>query len=237
MLDMLSAETSDLARFLVRAECGGLAVILVSSRDLPATRLAVEFAGLRHVIAVSEGDCLDYITELKPDLIVADSAIGFARDSFLSAVEKRKATESLPVLFVASGEQDGITCSHDVESLCFGSLFLMIRATLRRERPNVLTGVRKAGPFALDEDSFRLNSGGRSAVLARTDFCVLGPFFDAPAAVLDRRLLAQLFFGSSWESHDIRSVDAYLARSRRSAKTQLGIDPIRSVRGKGYSLA
>lgn len=145
-----------------------------------------------------------------------------------------RTTETLPVLMLTdekpTDQRELQLCASVVEA------FLVVRASLRRERPAALRGSRTYGALTLDEPGFRLNYIETSIALSRAEVAVLGPFFDVPGAVFDREILARLFIqGQPWNGNT-RLVDVQISRVRRRVKQELGFGLLKSVRGQGYVL-
>lgn len=160
-----------------------------------------------------------------------------AEPDFCERISQARATETLPIMPIMPehGNRDfplALTaCSSAIE------VFLKTKALLRRERLIALRSRRRIGQYVLDESEFRMSFKGKSASLSKTDLCILGPFFDVKEATLDRRSLRCLAFAESGWKRGSRSIAAQVSRVRRNVKAQIGIDPLRSIRGIGYALA
>ncbi|MBV0911818.1 winged helix-turn-helix domain-containing protein [Anianabacter salinae] len=115
----------------------------------------------------------------------------------------------------------------DVQTLC--------RSAVRRIRPQAVAETRQFGAMTLDEETFGLRARDGTMPLTRMDVTILGMMFDAPARIWSRDILQQAVF-SPFDIPKSRALEAKISRLRRSAKDQLGIDPINLVRGAGYRL-
>lgn len=215
----------------------GLALALTDCSNLIGTlSRALDLARFDVIPVDDEAACLAQITANKPDIVFVDERVVVNASDFHSRVDQTRVTESLPLLPIRQKGQAGLsalTLHHDSAET---EIFLKTRALLRRDRHVALRGDRRSGPFILDEPRFKLHFNDRSVDLSKIELCLLGPFFDLDHAVFDRDSLEQLAFSESARKVGTRIVDFKISRIRRRLKAQLGIDPLRSVRGVGYAL-
>lgn len=204
------------------------------------TREAAELAGLTISATASREELLHCLETDRPDLIIVSGADQGEPDPLLDEIEAARRTEKMPVLFVADEAPRPAGNHANFDWLSPGAnlsvMFLAIRALLRRERPWVLEEVRAGGTLELDEASFRLSDGNRTAPLNKVDLSILGPFFDAPGHVFDRAMLQRLAYGPRQWKEGSRLIDGGVCKTRRLLKRHLGHDPIQTVRGVGYHL-
>ena len=202
---------------------------------------ALRCAGLSMTKARTKEDLLHRIGQAKPDLVVILGAQdGHDPASLLADINASRRTETMPVLFISEA---GIQCAGAYanfdriapDSGVFET-FLAVRALLRRERPWILQESRCYGALQLDEARFRLAYGQRTAALGKLDINILGPFFDAPGHVFDRRMLQRLAYEYGRWKKGSRLIDAGVCRTRGLLMEHLGFDPIQTVRGVGYRL-
>jgi len=114
-------------------------------------------------------------------------------------------------------------------------LALVLRALMRRSRPQAMIGRSAWGTLALDEACLTFSIRGEPAALSLEVFSVLGLMMDAPDRLWDRSDLHRFVFGAG-SGNDIRAIDTRISRARRHVSAALGRDPIRTVRGVGYAL-
>jgi hypothetical protein len=114
--------------------------------------------------------------------------------------------------------------------------FLLLRATLRRKRPHVMTDRLSCGVLSLDQEKFRLSLEGREITLSKLEFCVLGAMMDAPRMVWSKVFLNRVVFGPVALKPG-RQFDTYMSRVRRGIRDRLGIDPIVAEHRIGYALS
>lgn len=113
---------------------------------------------------------------------------------------------------------------------------LRLRALLRRCRPAALVEKRLVGDMTLDEAALTLTIGERTAPLSVEGFRILAPMFDDPDHVWTREELLALVYGAM-TTNGPRTVDVKLNIVRRRLRAALGCDPVRAVRGQGYTIA
>lgn len=215
-----------------------LALALTTSSCLVRKlRDAIEIAGFDLVAVKDVERCTAAISMEKPDIVFLDLRLVDYTAEFKNRLAEARVTETLPILPIRPH------ICHDTRSMSLtpqspkSEIFLKTRALLRRERPVALKGKRHNGPFVLDEPRFKLNYADKSADLSKPELCLLGPFFDVDEVVLDRRSLEILAFLQNDRKVGSRIVDFQISRMRRRLNSQLGTDPLRSVRGVGYTLA
>lgn len=209
-------------------------LLWVSERALPsAIANACDMAAIDVLAAKHLDRCLWHIAKHKPDILLQDVSLTATWPAFINKALDTRVTLTLPILdfvvdpitYLALGPESGT-----IEAL------LAIKGLLRRERPGLINKVHDAGNFILDESSFKLSCGENWVGINKTDLCTLGPLFDAPDTVFDRQSLARLVCGTAYNYNVMRTIDAQVSRTRRHVTAHLGIDPIRAVRGVGYTL-
>lgn len=217
----------------------GLAIALLTCQTMCETLAkAFDLAGLDVLIVNELAACLSSIPTTRPDLVVFEAdALKCETDVFQHYVAAVRTTETLPTLQLSVPRRDRTQKLCVADDCTLSEAFLTLRAILRRSRPTALKGKRRCDPFLLDESRFKLFYNDTCAELSKADLCILGPFFDVRNAVFDRTTLEHLAFASQNFRPGNRTVDVHVSRARRHIRKQLGIDPIRSIRGVGYALA
>lgn len=222
----------------VPAECSGRVLVLEADGPLPLTvDAAIGLCGLSYETVTDRDHCLSVLPARKPDLVLI-VAEAWSADwaTFAQLLDKRRITETLPVLFITRRVDPAALLAQVAQDDPCLDAFLAIRSLIRRERPFLLCQRRQAGIFVLDEEQFQIHCGDRSAVLSKVDACLFGPLFDVRDGVLERTMHSQLAFGQRQWNLDRRTIDVQIGRARRSIKRQLDHDPLRSIRGVGYAL-
>jgi len=178
------------------------------------------------------------VSDHRPDYVLLGGPVGA---SDLAALVAAMRTASLGVLVL---RQDGVTPIAappllEVEVIDpaegLDGFTLRLRGLMRRCRPVALAGRRSVGGVTLDEAAMTIGTGAATMPLSLEDFRLLGPLFDRPTQVWSREALLDLAYGTQ-TANALRTVDVKLNRTRRRVRAALGHDPIRSVRGLGYSL-
>jgi len=109
-----------------------------------------------------------------------------------------------------------------------------VQALLRRSRPSLLATTLAAGDIELDRESRRVRRAGQELHLGPTEFRLLEFLMQSPGRVFTREQLLDNVWGRNVYI-DERTVDVHVGRLRKALNVQDGHDPIRTVRGAGYS--
>ena len=114
-------------------------------------------------------------------------------------------------------------------------LLARIRALLRRASPERVALVLTIGDLELDREKKRVSRSSRPVDLGPTEFRLLEFLMERPGRVFSREQLLDGVWGSDVYI-DERTVDVHVGRLRKALNRGHGADPIRTVRGAGYSL-
>lgn len=187
---------------------------------------------LNHLVVDGSSDICALIASRKPDLIIMTEDVyhGFG-PGFRDAVSAAKVTSTLPLLILSPNE----IADRFARYGCAATLAMDVRAVLRRERPQAVSGTVSAKGFLLDEASMRLFHDGRFMDLRMSEVTLIGPLMDNPDVVFDRSTLAALALGERLVVTENRRLDFYINQLRRRIRARLGLDPVKSLRGKGYT--
>ncbi|MDH5412106.1 MAG: winged helix-turn-helix domain-containing protein, partial [Alphaproteobacteria bacterium] len=158
-------------------------------------------------------------------------------------IRRDPATHDLPVIMLtARGEEaDRIrgleTGADDYVTKPFSpaELIARVRALLRRARPAIGADELTAGDIVMDLAAHRVFLGGSEVELGPTEFKLLRHFMEHPGRVYSRDQILDAVWGRDINVED-RTVDVHIGRLRKSLRAATGRDPIRTVRGAGYSL-
>ncbi|HVY59154.1 MAG TPA: winged helix-turn-helix domain-containing protein, partial [Xanthobacteraceae bacterium] len=110
-----------------------------------------------------------------------------------------------------------------------------VRALLRRANPERVASVLTAGDVELDREKKRVSRAGRPIDLGPTEFRLLEFLMQSPGRVFSREQLLDRVWGRDVYV-DERTVDVHVGRLRKALNRGRETDPIRTVRGAGYSL-
>jgi two-component system phosphate regulon response regulator PhoB len=221
-------------------------VLLVE--DEPAQREVIaynlEAEGFDVVQAGDGEEAMLMVEEEAPDIVILDwmmpklSGIEVCR-----RLKMRAETQKLPVIMLsARGEEvdrvRGLETGADdyvIKPFSVMELMARVRVQLRRVRPASLGEVLAWDDIRVDTETYRVYRGEKVVKLGPTEFRLLSTLIEKPGRVLSREQLLDRVWGRDIYV-DTRTVDVHVGRLRK-ALCQFGHeDPIRTVRGAGYSL-
>src|SRR5690606_17239126 len=193
---------------------------------------------------VERGDDAEVrIRESVPDLVILDWMLpGVSGIEICRRLRARSETKQLPILMLtARGEEServrGLGTGADdyvVKPFSLPELLARVHALLRRARPEQTMKVLTAGDIELDREKKRVHRAGRELHLGPTEFRLLEFLMVSPGRVFSREQLLDSVWGR--EAYiDERTVDVHVGRLRKALSRGREIDPIRTVRGSGYS--
>jgi two-component system phosphate regulon response regulator PhoB len=221
-------------RILVVEDEAALAYLLVY--NLEAEGYLVEH--------VDHGDEAELrIAESPPDLVILDWMLpGVSGLEICRRLRARENCRDIPVIMLtARGEEServrGLSVGADdyvVKPFSTPELMARVRALLRRARPERVASKLLMGDIDLDRDTRRVRRGGREIHLGPTEFRLLEYLMEKPGRVFTRAQLLDNIWGMTAEI-DERTVDVHVGRLRKALIRGREKDPIRTVRGSGYS--
>ncbi|HUZ67427.1 MAG TPA: phosphate regulon transcriptional regulator PhoB [Beijerinckiaceae bacterium] len=183
------------------------------------------------------------LAEAAPDLVILDWMLpGVSGLEICRRLRAREATKTLPIIMLtARGEEGervrGLSVGADdyvVKPFSVPELMARVRALLRRSRPERIASRLSAGDIELDRETRRIHRAGRELHLGPTEFRFLEFLMEKPGRVFSRGQLLDAVWGTSSEI-DERTVDVHVGRLRKALSRGQERDPIRTVRGTGYS--
>jgi two-component system, OmpR family, phosphate regulon response regulator PhoB len=183
------------------------------------------------------------LIESPPDLVILDWMLpGVSGLEICRRMRAREATRTLPVIMLtARGDEServrGLTIGADdyiVKPFSVPELMARVRALLRRSRPDRVAALLVAGDLALDRENWRVVRSARNVHLGPTEFRLLEYLLGKPGRVFSRAQLLDSVWGLSAEI-DERTVDVHVGRLRKALSLAGERDPIRTIRGAGYS--
>jgi two-component system phosphate regulon response regulator PhoB len=221
--------------------------ILIVEDEEPLTlllRYNLEAEGYE-VDAVARGDeAQTKLQEAVPDLVVLDWMLpGLSGIELCRRLRARPETKSLPIIMLtARGEESekvrGLATGADdyiVKPFSVPELLARVRALLRRASPERVASVLAIGEIELDREKKRVSRGNRPISLGPTEYRLLEFLMERPGRVFSREQLLDSVWGN--ETYiDERTVDVHVGRLRKALNRPKEVDPIRTVRGSGYSL-
>lgn len=196
------------------------------------------------VDSVARGDEAEIrLREQVPDIVLLDWMLpGLSGIELCRRIRARSETERLPIIMLtARGEEGdrirGLSTGADdyiVKPFSVPELLARVRALLRRTKPAHIATLLKAGDIELDRETHRVRRAGQELHLGPTEFRLLEFLMQSPGRVFSREHLLNAVWG-----HDVyideRTVDVHVGRLRKAINLPRRPDPIRTVRGAGYS--
>jgi two-component system, OmpR family, phosphate regulon response regulator PhoB len=196
------------------------------------------------VESVKRGDEADLrLREQTPELVILDWMLpGLSGIELCRRIRTRHETERLPVIMLtARGEEGdrirGLSTGADdyiVKPFSVPELLARVRALLRRAKPAHIATLLLAGDMELDRETRRVRRDGRELHLGPTEFRLLEFLMQSPGRVFSREQLLDAVWGRDVYI-DERTVDVHVGRLRKAINRPRRPDPIRTVRGTGYS--
>jgi two-component system, OmpR family, phosphate regulon response regulator PhoB len=199
--------------------------------------------GFRVRATANGEDVAHLVNEERPDLIVLDWMLpGISGIEVCRLLRSRPETRDIPVIMLtARGEENervrGLATGADdyiVKPFSVPELLARIKTILRRVNPDSIAERLKAGDIALDRRTRRVTRATRDITLSPTEFRLLEYLMQSPGRVYSRSQLLDAVWGRDIYV-DERTVDVHVGRLRKCLKRGREIDPIRTVRGMGYS--
>ena len=189
-------------------------------------------------------EALLLIREDVPDVIVMDWMM-----PHLSGIEvcrrlkSNPETRSIPVIILSARSEDedkvrGLEIGADdyvVKPYSVVELMARVRTQLRRSRPSSLGQEIEFEDLKLNSETYKVIRGQIDLKLGPIEFSLLRTFMEKPARVWSREELLDRIWGRDVYV-ETRTVDVHIGRLRKELSKNGGADPIRTVRGVGYSL-
>ncbi len=179
-----------------------------------------------------------------PDLIILDWMLpGVSGIELCRRLRNKTETSRVPIIMLtARGEEServrGLATGADdyvVKPFSTPELMARVKALLRRAKPEVIASQLKVAEIELDRDAHRVRRGARELKLGPTEFRLLEFLMRAPGRVFSRAQLLDGVWGENIYVDD-RTVDVHVGRLRKAVNRGKEADPIRTVRGAGYSI-
>lgn len=221
-------------------------VLLVE--DEPAQREVLaynlEAEGVRVNRATNGDEALMLVDEDKPDLIVLDWMMpNLSGIEVCRRLKMRSDTKSIPIIMLSARSEEvdrvrGLETGADdyvVKPYSVVELMARVRSQLRRARPSSMGQTLKYEDIELDAETHRVARGDKPLKLGPTEFRLLSTFMEKPGRVWSREQLLDRVWGRDIYV-DTRTVDVHIGRLRKALCLHGGDDPLRTVRGAGYSL-
>ena len=213
-----------------------------AQRELLSYNLQKE--GLRVVVAGDGEEGLLLAEEEEPDLIILDWMLPHVSGIEVCRQLKRQSrTKHIPIIMLTARGEDadrirGLDTGADeyvVKPYSVTVLLAQVRAMLRRTRPSSMGEQMTYGDIVLDAEQHKVTRDGQLHKLGPTEYRLLTVLIERPGRVWSREQLLDRVWGHDSEI-DFRTVDVHVGRLRKALNQPDKPNPIRTVRGAGYSL-
>ncbi|MCA0400066.1 MAG: phosphate regulon transcriptional regulator PhoB [Proteobacteria bacterium] len=203
--------------------------------------LTAEGYEVEHVARGDEADIR--LKECVPDLVILDWMLpAVSGIELCRRLRARPETALLPVIMLtARGEESerirGLTQGADdyiVKPFSVPELVARVNALLRRAKPDHVAHRLAHGDLELDRVTKRVRRAEKELHLGPTEFRLLEFLMTSPGRVFARDQLLDAVWGQDVYV-DERTVDVHVGRLRKVLNRRGQADPIRTVRGAGYS--
>ena len=204
----------------------------------------LEAAGFEVMSADNGEDAVLMVQEEHPNLVVLDwmmpklSGLEVCRQ-----LRSNKETKEIPIILLSARSEDvdkvrGLEIgADDYVSKPFSVVELMARinAQLRRHSASLAGEKLTYMDIELHSDTHRVFRSDTEIKLGPTEFRLLSFFMERPGLVRSREQLLDHVWGREIYVES-RTVDVHVGRLRKALTKNGGDDPIRTVRGSGYSI-
>jgi len=221
-------------------------VLLVE--DEPAQREVLaynlEADGFAVTSAGNGEEALMLVEEAAPDVILLDWMLpNVSGIEVCRRLKTRPETRNVPIIMISARSEEvdrvrGLETGADdyvIKPYSVIELMARVRAQLRRTRPSTVGQRLEYETIVLDSETHRVTRGGKELKLGPTEFRLLTTFMEKPGRVWSREQLLDRVWGRDIYV-DTRTVDVHIGRLRKALCANGGDDPLRTVRGAGYSL-
>ncbi|MEZ5684808.1 MAG: phosphate regulon transcriptional regulator PhoB [Paracoccaceae bacterium] len=207
-------------------------------------RYNLEAEGFRVVQAADGEEGMLMALEEEPDLILLDWML--PKLSGIEVCRRLRAqaqTRLIPIVMLSARSEDvdkvrGLETGADdyvVKPYSIVELMARLRTQLRRTRPATVNERLVWEDLVLDTEEHRVYRGGKPVALGPTEFRLLTTFMEKPKRVWTREQLLDRVWGRDVYV-ETRTIDVHVGRLRKALMKHGDTDPIRTVRGTGYSL-
>ena len=204
----------------------------------------LEAEGFGVVLAENGDEAMLLVAEEQPDLIVLDWMLpNVSGIEVCRRIKADPATRQIPVIMLSARSEEvdrvrGLETGADdyvVKPYSVVELMARLRTQLRRTRPASMGERLSYGDIILDAGEHRVFRAGQPLHLGPTEFRLLSTLMEKPGRVWTREQLLDRVWGRDIYV-DTRTIDVHVGRLRKALMVHGGDNPVRTVRGTGYSL-
>ena len=197
------------------------------------------------VASAADGEeALLSVAETPPDVILLDCMMpNVSGIEVCRRLKIRPETRDIPVIMLSARSEEldlvrGLETGADdyvTKPYSVAELMARVRSQMRRIRPSAAGERLEYQDIVLDAATHRVSRGNSELKLGPTEFRLLSTFMEKPGRVFSREQLLDRVWGRD-VFVDSRTVDVHIGRLRKALVRHGGDDPLRTVRGAGYSL-
>ncbi|MTH78610.1 phosphate regulon transcriptional regulator PhoB [Paracoccus aestuariivivens] len=204
----------------------------------------LEAEGFTVVMAENGDEAMLLVAEEQPDLIVLDWMLpNVSGIEVCRRVKADPATRQIPIIMLSARSEEvdrvrGLETGADdyvVKPYSVVELMARLRTQLRRTRPATMGERLSFEDIILDAGEHRVFRSGQTLHLGPTEFRLLSTLMEKPGRVWTREQLLDRVWGRDIYV-DTRTIDVHVGRLRKALMVNGGDNPVRTVRGTGYSL-
>lgn len=204
----------------------------------------LEAEGFNVVMAENGDEAMLLVAEEQPDLIVLDWMLpNVSGIEVCRRVKADPSTRQIPIIMLSARSEEvdrvrGLETGADdyvVKPYSVVELMARLRTQLRRTRPASMGERLSFADIILDASEHRVFRGGLALHLGPTEFRLLSTLMEKPGRVWTREQLLDRVWGRDIYV-DSRTIDVHVGRLRKALMVHGGDNPVRTVRGAGYSL-
>lgn len=204
----------------------------------------LEAEGFDVVMAENGDEAMLLVAEENPDLIVLDWMLpNVSGIEVCRRVKANPDTRGIPIIMLSARSEEtdrvrGLETGADdyvVKPYSVVELMARLRTQLRRTRPTTMGERLSFEDIILDSGEHRVFRGGQPLHLGPTEFRLLATLMEKPGRVWTREQLLDRVWGRDIYV-DTRTIDVHVGRLRKALMVNGGGNPVRTVRGTGYSL-
>lgn len=216
--------------------------------DEPSQRAVLSYNLMREgyqVTEASDGEEAILLTEEEDfDLVLLDWMLpALSGIEICRRLKRQKRTKDIPVIMLSARAEDvdkvrGFDTGADdylAKPYSLPELLARIRSHLRRFRATAAGEAVTVDDISLDPLSHRVQRAGTDITLGPTEFRLLATLMERPGRVWTRDQLLDRVWQASPDT-ETRTVDVHIGRLRKALSLPDLADPIRTVRGSGYSI-
>lgn len=222
-------------------------LILVAEDEPPISEVLtynLEKSGFRTMVAYDGLTALQHAENHTINAVILDWMMpGMSGIDVCRAIRADGRTADLPIMMLtARGDEadrvHGLETGADdymVKPFSPREMVARVHALLRRSRPVSSGADITCGPLAINMAQHKVTVEGHSVKLGPTEYRLLKFFMENPGRVYSREVLMDRVWANG-VNIESRTVDVHVRRLRKSLMDVGAPDPIRTVRGAGYSL-